>query len=173
MHAVNDAPRKAGGSLFAFFFPEQKYAWGKPGDSSVVANLKAAGDKSYAVDADQPYAEMWIGTHPSGPSSLMTNSGNIGPLLKVRTHLRVLSFAPSAAGLVRRPSCFCTWNALQGSCRASHLQETCAQMKEYLNQVKYLAKFPTSQQLVFRHVVACVVLASMRRDGVEYKQVPT
>ncbi|CAM9786097.1 unnamed protein product, partial [Scytosiphon promiscuus] len=60
----------------------QKYAWGKPGDQSVVATLKAAGDTSYKVDVDQPYAEMWIGTHPSGPSNLLTNSGNMGPLLK-------------------------------------------------------------------------------------------
>eukprot|EP00903_Cladosiphon_okamuranus_P007227 g7015.t1 len=60
----------------------QKYAWGKPGDQSMVANLKAAGDTSFKVDLDQPYAEMWIGTHPSGPSNLLTNSGNIGPLLK-------------------------------------------------------------------------------------------
>lgn len=65
------------------FVPDQKYAWGKPGDQSVVASLKAAGDKSYEVDADEPYAEMWIGTHPSGPSNLLTNSGNVGPLLKV------------------------------------------------------------------------------------------
>ena len=49
----------------------------------MVASLKAAGDKSYKVDADEPYAEMWIGTHPSGPSNLLTNSGNVGPLLKV------------------------------------------------------------------------------------------
>lgn len=64
-------------------FCDQKYAWGKTGDQSVVASLKAAGDTSYKVDVDQPYAEMWIGTHPSGPSNLLTNSGNIGPLLKV------------------------------------------------------------------------------------------
>lgn len=61
----------------------QKYAWGKTGDTSVVASLKAAGDDSYKIDADQTYAEMWIGTHPSGPSNLLTNSGNLGPLLKV------------------------------------------------------------------------------------------
>eukprot|EP00752_Nemacystus_decipiens_P001295 g1287.t1 len=60
----------------------QKYAWGKPGEQSMVANLKAAGEPSFKVDVDQPYAEMWIGTHPSGPSNLLTNSGNIGPLLK-------------------------------------------------------------------------------------------
>ncbi|CAM9989700.1 unnamed protein product [Pylaiella littoralis] len=60
----------------------QKYAWGKTGDTSVVASLKAAGDDSYEIDADQTYAEMWIGTHPSGPSNLLTNSGNLGPLLK-------------------------------------------------------------------------------------------
>lgn len=51
----------------------------------MVANLKAAGDTSFKVDVNQPYAEMWIGTHPSGPSNLLTNSGNIGPLLKVGT----------------------------------------------------------------------------------------
>lgn len=64
-------------------FP-QKYAWGKVGDTSVVASLKSAGDKTYAVKKDETYAEMWIGTHPSGPCHLMTLSGNLGPLLKVR-----------------------------------------------------------------------------------------
>lgn len=49
----------------------------------MVANLKSAGDTSFKVDVNQPYAEMWIGTHPSGPSNLLTNSGRIGPLLKV------------------------------------------------------------------------------------------
>lgn len=82
----------------------QKYAWGKPGDQSVVASLKAAGDKSYEVAADEPYAEMWIGTHPSGPSSLLTNSGNVGPLLKVLAYeTSIARFARLSLGKYSTP----------------------------------------------------------------------
>jgi len=43
----------------------QKYAWGKSGPSSAVARLVGASD------ADS-YAELWMGTHPSGPSYVTT-----------------------------------------------------------------------------------------------------
>ncbi|CAL8107219.1 unnamed protein product [Orchesella dallaii] len=52
----------------------QKYHWGKPGKTSTVANLysealKSAGE-SPTIDAEGPYAELWMGTHPNGPSKL-------------------------------------------------------------------------------------------------------
>jgi len=45
----------------------QQYAWGKAGKDSAVASLFAAGS-GVTVEADKPYAELWMGTHPSGPS---------------------------------------------------------------------------------------------------------
>lgn len=52
----------------------QKYHWGKPGKSSTVASLfneslKSAGENQ-TIDLESPYAELWIGTHPNGPSRL-------------------------------------------------------------------------------------------------------
>lgn len=48
----------------------QKYAWGKRGESSAVARIKRASDASFALSELEPYAEIWMGTHPSGPSKV-------------------------------------------------------------------------------------------------------
>lgn len=60
----------------------QQYAWGKKGSDSVVAKLKGLGDSDYTVKPEETYAEMWIGTHPSGPSRVVRD-GCPGPFLKV------------------------------------------------------------------------------------------
>jgi len=46
----------------------QNYAWGKLGSSSAVAKLVKAATPSFEVSEEQPYAELWMGTHPNGPS---------------------------------------------------------------------------------------------------------
>ncbi len=44
----------------------QNYAWGRPAERSEVASLcAAAGGK---IAPTERYAELWMGTHPSGPS---------------------------------------------------------------------------------------------------------
>jgi len=43
----------------------QNYDWGKIGSASEVAQLAS---KIQSVDERKPYAELWMGTHPSGPS---------------------------------------------------------------------------------------------------------
>jgi mannose-6-phosphate isomerase len=49
----------------------QSYAWGKVGPSSLVAQLLAASSGgSIAIDPAKPYAELWMGTHPSAPASV-------------------------------------------------------------------------------------------------------
>lgn len=49
--------------------PTQNYAWGRLARSnSEVAALTAAGGAH--VDHEKPYAELWMGTHPSGPAML-------------------------------------------------------------------------------------------------------
>ncbi|XP_037089240.1 mannose-6-phosphate isomerase-like [Pollicipes pollicipes] len=47
----------------------QTYHWGRRGSESTVAQLAAAA-QGLAVDEASPYAELWMGTHPSGPSVL-------------------------------------------------------------------------------------------------------
>ncbi|KAH9512818.1 hypothetical protein Btru_038257 [Bulinus truncatus] len=46
----------------------QQYAWGKLGKDSVVAKLKSSVDPDFQIDPDATYAELWMGTHPNGPS---------------------------------------------------------------------------------------------------------
>lgn len=46
----------------------QKYAWGVRGLRSSVAQLAKAVQPDLEVADDQPFAELWMGTHPSGPS---------------------------------------------------------------------------------------------------------
>ncbi|KAJ1967831.1 Mannose-6-phosphate isomerase [Dispira parvispora] len=48
--------------------PSQNYAWGKVGNDSLVAQL--ARGHGHKVDPAQPYAELWMGTHPNGPAML-------------------------------------------------------------------------------------------------------
>jgi mannose-6-phosphate isomerase len=48
----------------------QQYAWGKKGGESEVARVKKSSDASFEVDKEKPYAELWMGTHPSAPSKL-------------------------------------------------------------------------------------------------------
>ncbi|CAN0117980.1 unnamed protein product [Ectocarpus sp. 6 AP-2014] len=49
----------------------QRYAWGKSGSDSMVAQLKKSEDSDFDVDEGQTYAELWMGTHPNGPSRVM------------------------------------------------------------------------------------------------------
>lgn len=46
------------------------YAWGIRGMDSRVARYALESKTLSEVDSDTPYAELWIGTHPSGPSML-------------------------------------------------------------------------------------------------------
>nr|CAG4643265.1 EOG090X07LH [Ilyocryptus agilis] len=48
----------------------QKYAWGKVGKSSLVANLSEA-NSGKPLNEEERYAELWMGTHPSGPSVVL------------------------------------------------------------------------------------------------------
>nr|SVE73605.1 EOG090X07LH [Daphnia atkinsoni] len=51
----------------------QKYAWGKAGKSSLVAQLSQGNSSAPIIDED-PYAELWMGTHPSGPSVIKSSN---------------------------------------------------------------------------------------------------
>jgi len=45
----------------------KNYDWGRRGNSSLVAQLAP---KNVQVEAEKPYSELWMGAHPSGPSTL-------------------------------------------------------------------------------------------------------
>eukprot|EP00243_Klebsormidium_subtile_P003674 TRINITY_DN17268_c0_g1_i1.p1 TRINITY_DN17268_c0_g1~~TRINITY_DN17268_c0_g1_i1.p1 ORF type:complete len:432 (+),score=86.25 TRINITY_DN17268_c0_g1_i1:208-1503(+) len=57
----------------------QNYAWGRLGEESEVAKLHSSGTGAI-VTAATPYAELWMGTHPSGPSlvSFASDEGGAG-----------------------------------------------------------------------------------------------
>jgi mannose-6-phosphate isomerase len=56
---------------------------------SAVAQLKKGGCESgYAVQAEQRYAELWMGTHPSGPSRILPTHPGESPVL-LRDYLQV------------------------------------------------------------------------------------
>eukprot|EP00756_Hemistasia_phaeocysticola_P022750 Hpha_TRINITY_DN15850_c1_g9::TRINITY_DN15850_c1_g9_i1::g.192229::m.192229/K01809/manA, MPI; mannose-6-phosphate isomerase len=56
-----------GDGVVALRCTAQHYAWGMVGSSSAVAQLHSSGTGA-AVEEEKPYAELWMGTHPSGPS---------------------------------------------------------------------------------------------------------
>ncbi|XP_048231048.1 mannose-6-phosphate isomerase 1 [Ricinus communis] len=55
----------------------QNYNWGKIGSDSQVAKLYALNSGS-EIEVDKPYAELWMGTHDSGPSFVVESGGENG-----------------------------------------------------------------------------------------------
>ncbi|VBB25772.1 unnamed protein product [Acanthocheilonema viteae] len=49
------------------------YDWGRQGSQSEVANLMHEGNKQFVIDETKPYAELWMGVHPNGPSRLVSD----------------------------------------------------------------------------------------------------
>ncbi|KZV81452.1 mannos-6-phosphate isomerase [Exidia glandulosa HHB12029] len=60
----------------------QKYAWGKHGAASKVAQLAVS-----SPDAGTPYAELWMGTHPALPSTLSNGGVPLGEHLRAHPEL--------------------------------------------------------------------------------------
>lgn len=60
----------------------QTYAWGKVGQSSLVARLYG-GD----IDPATTYAELWMGTHPSGTSEVVANGKPLKTYIEENPHL--------------------------------------------------------------------------------------
>ena len=74
------------------------YAWGIRGLDSRVARFALESGIIDEVDPDTPYAELWIGTHPSGPTTLpggatleQTVGGQLPFLFKVLSAGKALS----------------------------------------------------------------------------------
>ncbi|KFM24973.1 Mannose-6-phosphate isomerase [Auxenochlorella protothecoides] len=81
----------------------QTYAWGLPMDESEVARLCLADGQM--LDPSLPYAELWMGTHPSAPSTLAAPSGQpLSDLLQ--RHPELLGAAAPAFGIRGLPFLF-------------------------------------------------------------------
>ncbi|KAF9352280.1 Mannose-6-phosphate isomerase [Mortierella sp. NVP85] len=72
--------------IFRLDCKAQSYDWGKIGSSSKVARF-AASSPAFTVHEDRPYAELWMGTHPSGPSTLHGSDVTLESVLKANPHL--------------------------------------------------------------------------------------
>ena len=62
---------------YPLFNPIQNYSWGSRGQNAFIPELLEIEAESHL-----PYAELWIGAHPSAPSQILLN-GNKYPLNKV------------------------------------------------------------------------------------------
>lgn len=69
--------------LFRIDCGYQNYDWGKVGSSSAVAQFASQSNPNTKIDESKPYAELWMGTHPSVPSKIVDlESGNNGKVLR-------------------------------------------------------------------------------------------
>ncbi|KAI9256960.1 mannose-6-phosphate isomerase [Sporodiniella umbellata] len=67
-------------SIYRLQCKTQSYDWGKLGDVSKVASYaKASG---LTTDANTPYAELWMGTHPNAPSVIYNDKTTLRELIK-------------------------------------------------------------------------------------------
>ncbi|KAF9936143.1 Mannose-6-phosphate isomerase [Modicella reniformis] len=73
-------------SIFLLDCKAQSYDWGKIGSSSKVAKF-ASSSPGFTIDESRPYAELWMGTHPSGPSTLHQSDKTLESVLKANPQL--------------------------------------------------------------------------------------
>lgn len=80
-------------ALPQFIFPEmelvcsvQKYEWGKKGEASAVAQL-AKDNRNEPVEKETPYAELWMGVHPNGPSVIKHKSQSLNQVIEADPNL--------------------------------------------------------------------------------------
>lgn len=68
--------------LFRIDCGYQNYDWGKIGSSSAVAQFAAKSNSATKIDESKPYAELWMGTHPSVPSKVVDDAQMEGKVLR-------------------------------------------------------------------------------------------
>lgn len=73
-------------SVFQLAAGAQNYDWGKIGPSSKVAQY-AEHSPGFALDTTKPYAELWMGTHPTLASKLMSTGETLKDHLKRNPNL--------------------------------------------------------------------------------------
>lgn len=57
------------------------YEWGKFGQQSIAARLAKLNQSDFRSSSDQTYAELWMGDHPSGPSTLKSNGKSLSAVI--------------------------------------------------------------------------------------------
>ncbi|KAI5948732.1 PMI1 [Candida theae] len=72
--------------LFRLQCGYQNYDWGKIGSSSAVAQFVKKSDPSVTIDETKPYAELWMGTHPSVPSQVIGFDETLRDLITAHPH---------------------------------------------------------------------------------------
>lgn len=76
----------------------QHYEWGKPRRESAVAALSGKANHQSPKDCSKkgkPFAELWMGDHPSGPSTVMTPNGTASGCL-----ISTFKTAPNVLGSI-------------------------------------------------------------------------
>ncbi|GAA5895667.1 mannose-6-phosphate isomerase PMI40 [Sporobolomyces salmoneus] len=74
-------------AVFELVCGAQSYDWGKLGkDGSKVSHF-AQGLPKFEYDAEKPYAELWMGTHPSCPSTLLKSGQDLKKYLSEHPEL--------------------------------------------------------------------------------------
>ncbi|KAI3333225.1 mannose-6-phosphate isomerase [Ustulina deusta] len=64
------------------------YDWGKIGSDSAAAKFAAATPSdNLTIESEKPYAELWMGTHPSNPSKDLESGRNLLDLVESNTML--------------------------------------------------------------------------------------
>lgn len=64
------------------------YEWGKVGAKSKVAELaKLNSGDLFSIEESQPYSELWMGDHVSGPSSVKVSRKLLSEELKEKPNL--------------------------------------------------------------------------------------
>ncbi|KAK3681261.1 mannose-6-phosphate isomerase [Podospora appendiculata] len=74
------------------------YDWGKKGHASAAAKFGAATPSDFTIQDDKPYAELWMGTHPSNPSKDLQTGRTLLDLVQDNVSL----LAPSVAARYRK-----------------------------------------------------------------------
>ncbi|WVR04735.1 mannose-6-phosphate isomerase, class I [Kwoniella sp. DSM 27419] len=65
-----------------------QYPWGRVGNDSMAGRLsKNASDSSFKLNPEEPYAELWMGTHPTNPSSIRSSGALLSTYLSSNKHL--------------------------------------------------------------------------------------
>ena len=80
--------------LFPLRCEAKSYAWGRRGRSSLVATLACGMDEGFELNEEREYAELWMGTHPSGPSLVSLQA----PLRSLTPLADMLRLNPALAG---------------------------------------------------------------------------
>lgn len=68
--------------LFRIDCGYQNYDWGKIGSTSAVARFASSSNSNTIIDEKKPYAELWMGTHPSVPSKVVDDARLGGKVLR-------------------------------------------------------------------------------------------